>query len=477
MRRLLAALALALTAAAPAAAQDLKHPEDLKRLEELERKLEEQRRELDELKRNPVLPPESKLPAAEEKPPTSFRWGYDGGFFVGGTVLGVPVELRPRVRIQLDYRAFPHAGRNAVTPHPFPEEQFVLRRARVGFEGTFGVFGFFLEADPQRSQIPFGDCWLEWKQFEAVRLRVGHYRAPFGAENVTDSRYLDCVERAMVEGSGSAVAPNYRPGAMVYGSIREGILSYYVSASNRLDSNNVTSGDPLVTVRLQSEARGLVLGASARFSRVSPAVPGFSGRTPGQFEFFAPVNIRGWEQGYEVDASYYAGPVWAVGQFVWAQQERERIGADGTDGAPLITQGASLTVGWLFWGPTDPGPHGIPFKGWDLFSMDLKKKRNARTVGAELVCRLEWIDIRDARGGRRFSNGALTDSTPGTAPNSVIVRGNQAEALTVGLNLNLIENVRLMVDYVRVRTGDQARAERPHSRFQDEILIRAQLEF
>lgn len=120
----------------------------------------------------------------------------------------------------------------------------------------------------------------------------------------------------------------------------------------------------------------------------------------------------------------------------------------------------------------------MPFKGWDLFSADLAKKRNARTVGAELVVRFDWIDIRDARGGRRFANGALTQiAVPGTAPGATDVKGNQAEAVEVGFNLDVIENVRLMVEYAHVRLGDATRAERAHSHEAEELLFRAQLEF
>src|SRR5262249_33624415 len=140
--------------------------------------------------------------------------------------------------------------------------------------------------------------------------------------------------------------------------------------------------------------------------------------------------------------------------------------------------GAYVTFGWMFWGPTTPGPHGAPFKDWSLFDMEVKKKKNARNVGAELVVRFEWIDLDDARGGRRFTNAPLaTPANPSLAATSAKVKGNQAEAVTVGLNIYPIENVKLMFDYVHLRTGDKSRAERAHSSQADEVLVRAQLEF
>lgn len=479
---LTAVLVALLVVAAPAVAQD--RPEqktDAERLQALEKRLAEQQSEIEDLKKAQAPPPKvnekGAVAEAADKAP-SLDVGFKDGFFLKGEINGSKYELRPRARIHLDYRAFPHASRNALNPHPVPDDQFLIRRARVGFAGRFGDFTFEIEVDPTRSPLPLADAWINYGQFEFLQVKVGEFRVPFGLENMVSSRFIDCVERSMVEGGGNTVAPNYRLGAMVWGKIDEGLLSYYVGAWNQAASNVVTTSDPLVAARLQSEIKGLTFGGAAYFARTSaPLGPSFPGRTPGQYTFFAPVNIRGWVQAYEADACYYAGPVWVGAEYIYAMQERERIGADGTSGTPLITQGGSLTVGWMFAGPTTPGPHGVPFKDWDLFSMDLKKKRNARNVGAELVLRLEDMHMDDARGGRTFNSGAQTSNASGTAANSVNVRGNQAVALTVGINFHPIENVRIMFNYVRVRTGDQARAEHAHSRGQDEILMRAALEF
>ena len=127
----------------------------------------------------------------------------------------------------------------------------------------------------------------------------------------------------------------------------------------------------------------------------------------------------------------------------------------GLDGDSLIVQGAYGTVGWMFCGPPvgTERPHA-PFEGWELFSLDLERLMNDRNVGAELLVRFEWLSL-DADD----------------------LKGNDAKALSVGLNVYPMENVKLMLDYVRARIGDQSTAERAHSRDADEILLRAQLEF
>lgn len=87
------------------------------------------------------------------------------------------------------------------------------------------------------------------------------------------------------------------------------------------------------------------------------------------------------------------------------------------------------------------------------------------------------MSLDDARGGRRLDPTTGLPATPTTAANAAKVKGNDAKAVTVGLNLDVIENVRIMADYVHIRIGDQSRAEKAHSRQADEFLMRAQLEF
>jgi phosphate-selective porin len=460
------ALALILILAASAAGQDdpdvpLPPTSEAERIRLLERELERQQKEIDALK--------------GERSPSDFDWGYDDGFFLKGRIAGASYSIRPRGFIQLDYRAFPYSSKNLQYQNVPPEDQFVVRRARLGFQGNFGDFEFFFEVDPTRTapQLPIANFFLTWHAIDELQLRAGSFVVPFGLEDgSTDPRYTDFIERAMVVGSGTAVAPDFRIGGEVFGKLGGGFVNYFVSVTNNPPSNAVAVGDPLALARVEMDLRGFELGGSGYWCRIGGAGgTSYSGRTPGQFQFFAPVAIRGWEQAYGVDASYYAGPVWIVGEYVWAQQDRDRVGAAGASGTPLLTQGAGFTVGWLLWGPTTPGPHPFPFKEWDLLSIDLVKKRNARNVGLELVARVEWIDVSEARSSR------VSGTPPATTPNAVNVKGNQCEAVEAGVNLDAIENVRIMFEYAHLRTGDASRSEKAHSREADELLLRAQLEF
>jgi len=447
------------------------------RLATLEAVVAEQQKEIDALKGAAPLEPAS-------GPGPSFDWGFKDGFYVRGEVNGAPYEIRPRARLQLDYRAFPYSSKNLAYNNPVPEDQFVVRRARVGFGGNFGPFEFIFDADPIRSPLPIADFWFQWHSFDELQIRFGSFKAPFDFDDSqTSDLYLDMVERPIATGSGNQIAPDYRVGVEVFGRIGGGIFSYFLSAVNQPDANTVVDGDPLYTARVQTEIKGFEAGAGALAARVGDGGPkglqnSFTGATPAQYVFFAPISIRGWETAILGDAAFYLGPGWVSGGYAYAQQERRRVAADGTSGTPLVTQGGWITLGWMIMGPVSPGPHGFPFSDWEYFSLDIAKKRNARNVGLEIVCRIETVDFRDLRGGRRFTTAAETTvANPSTSPTALDVKGNQCQAITAGINFYPIENVKFMADYVHLRLGDQQRAERAHSNQADEVLLRAQMEF
>jgi phosphate-selective porin len=491
------------------------------RLQKLEQRIEEQEREIQELKRENEAKDLKKKPGIDEKGAVQeasakkpsdpqFEWGYDSGFFVKGTIHDMPFDLRPVGRIQLDYRAFPHSSANDVYQNKPPQDEFLLRRARVGFLGTFSVFGFDLEVDPTRNsstQLLLGDCWFQYQQFPEFVIRFGHFKSPFGLEDgMTSDNYTWFVERPMIVGSGTSLAPDFHPGVMVYGTFGaekfgKGFFQYYLAAQNQTQNNVVGSGDPMTTARLASAIGELFLvGVSARWENRSGLPPvsnvgtaattppaavtatnasatnlSFAGLTPGQYQFFAPVFVRGWTQAYNIDASYYDGPFRVKAEFGYASQERWHVLADHSSATGLVTQGGVLTAGWLFWGPPKGIDHpSFPFKDWQLFSMESEITRT-RNVGCEILATLEWMSIGQTHGGRFGQNGR--PAAPSTAPNADKVRGNDCKTIGLGMNLFAMENVKFSADWYHLRIGDEARAEKAHTRFADEFLFRAQLEF
>src|SRR5438309_382674 len=178
MRRMKVALAavVAIVGLGDAArAEDGQPQDDRARIERLEREVEalkaqQQRRA-----------PQSGTGTAQSLDKDArLEWGYKNGFYVKGEADGMPYEIRPRARAQFDYRGFDPDQRPGGTG---AEDRFVLRRTRVGFDGSMSVFGYQLEVDPPRSGTPLGDFWIQYQQFEEWRVRMGHYKTPWSVEN------------------------------------------------------------------------------------------------------------------------------------------------------------------------------------------------------------------------------------------------------------------------------------------------------
>ncbi len=466
MRRVFTGLFLAALVSLPALGQEQK------RLDELERRAAEQQKELEalreaeELRRAGDAPPHVERPSGTPAEQT-FSWGYDDGFFVRGSFFadpeaepkdpGVTYLLRPRAYIQLDYRGYAHSRANLAFPSKgVADDHFVLRRAVIGFVADLGPFSFMFEAEPVRGAsglIPLLNAWLEWRSFEVLQVRAGHFIPPFTlADAFTAPPFYDFVEEPMIVQS---LTYSFRPGAMAKGSFEKGLVSWFLAVNNEVDTNGTVTGDPIATTRLSSAVGPVQLGAAGAWERRAGVQPSLVASTPGVFQFFAPVNVQGWTQRYEVDLAVGSGPFFGSTEFCWGHQERRRVLPGGLSADSLVVQGAYGTVGWMFCGPPPgvKGPH-VPFEGWELFSLDLERHRNARNVGAELLVRLEWLSV---------GAGDL--------------KGNDARAVSVGLNVYPMENVKFMLDFDHARIGDQATAERAHSRYADEVQFRAQLEF
>lgn len=493
---LTARVAVAQEAPAPAGHGKTGTTED--RIGELERKVEEQGRELEDLKREearekahePAEKGHGEKPGEKAEGPHT---EYDQGFQIRGELGGSEYLVRPVGGIELDYHAFPHAK---------PKDRFVLQRAIVGLVGKVNVFDYDFEVCPTRGQgggIPLDNFFFQVHAIDELMARVGHYRTPFTIDSgVLNPYYVDLAGAPMCIDS---LAPDLHPGAELLGHMAGHLFQYWLSVQNQTDSNKVVSGDPMTSARVQVEHLGFSLGCAGVWENLSTRQESVEGATPGGFRWFDPVDVRGWTQRYEVDLFYEHGPFFAGGEYLYVSQERWRVLADGGNGTGLVAQGFYATAGFMFWGPSEEGEshhaehaehaeHGEggrekhesahplprpPFEGWKFFDMGIERRGNKRNVGMELVARVEWMSVGDSHGGRKGQGGV--PATPSTAPDADKVASNEARAFSIGINLDPIENVRFMADWVHLRIGDQSRAERDHSRFADEFLFRAQLEF
>src|SRR5213596_479359 len=241
-------------------------PSESERLEKLERAVEQlQKRnaeleaEVRSLKKQTAFAPEGKM----KKQVT-----YDGKTYVEKAVVEeekpiVYVQQRgPELKLVLggfiqtnfedgDVSAF--EGRFGQTAL---KDRFRLRRARIAMTGDFAEqFDFKIEGDfensdgtspSNRTDFSGTDIWLNWHQFPGAQIKIGHYKAPFGLEQLTPDTSLFIIERSLPTG---AITPERQIGAELWGKPftnvwpeQKDLLTYYAGIFNG-NGRNISNND------------------------------------------------------------------------------------------------------------------------------------------------------------------------------------------------------------------------------------------
>src|SRR5215471_17743095 len=149
-------------------------------------------------------------------------------------------------RFQLDYDAAENGARQLTGPQL--NSQWLVRRARIEVNAQFYKWiDFKLEADFTDSQ-PLRDVYLDFKLVsEFFRLRGGQFKEPFSLEELTSDLWIDFVERSLI----NQIAPSYDRGFMGYGSVGQGIVSYFLGGFNGTGQNTAdNNGDKDIAFRL-----------------------------------------------------------------------------------------------------------------------------------------------------------------------------------------------------------------------------------
>ena len=363
------------------------------------------------------------------------------------------IELHGRVHF--DLRAYEEGARALVNrsnatgdSRPDLVTKFLVRRARLGVDATFfkyldlkfeGEFSEVGSASNADSRFQLTDGYGELKYWPELRVRGGQFKVPFSFEELTSSRFIDFVERSVVNN----LVPARDVGAMLHGSLFGGMLEYAAGIFNGTGQNNPELND-------SKDYAGRLLVRPFRLMNI-PALEklhvaghitygdqnsGLSlrGRTDARFEFFPRVNTNGDRYRYGFEAVYAYGPFGLYGEYVKTEEERKACSIQsatactgGTDLADI--EGEGWYVAGTFFVTGEEKVHGKAPK---------VKSMNPRTgdFGAlELVARYAQLD---------FDSDSQIPSVGSTQPGP-----NRVDALTVGFNWYLSPNVRLMFNWVQ----------------------------
>jgi phosphate-selective porin OprO/OprP len=302
-------------------------------------------------------------------------------------------SLRLRGLVQADHRLFDSAND--------PNDTFILRRARLIFEGKFARHFSYLIQPELAGTIQILDAYVNAGISPAINVRVGKFKTPIGLEQLQSDAVAFFNERSVA----TNLVPNRDVGITLHGDLFDERVNYTLGVMNGVPDggNSVTGGSDFddhktIVARVfatpfandkESPLAGLGLGIAASVGDYDTAAGRTSGyRTDGQQTFFAydsSVVADGRSVTWSPHAYYYNGPFGLLAEYVESQIDVRR--GEG----PVVrvaNRGYNLTLGWVLTGE-DSSDRGVTPRA--SFSP------SSGTWGAfEIVGRFAGVDIDDS---------------------------------------------------------------------------------
>ena len=336
-------------------------------------------------------------------------------------------SLRLRGLVQADYRGYDAAND--------PNDTFLLRRARLSFEGKFNQIFSYVVQPELAGTVQILDANVNAAISPAFNVRVGKFKTPVGLEQLQSDPVAFFNERSVA----TNLTPNRDVGIAIHGDVLNKTVNYTVALLNGVPDGGSSSGpdgdaDKTIAARVfatpfandkDSALSGLGLGfavSTGDYASTAGRTGGY--RTDGQQTFFAydsSVAAAGRGLTWSPQAYYYRGPLGILAEYVGSSIEVQRP----TFGVREVRNfGYNLSVGYVLTGEATTY-RGVTPK--TVFNPA------AGTWGAfEIVARVAGLDIDDrAFGGvpaARLAN-----------PNS---SATQLDTYALGLNWFLSRSVR-----------------------------------
>lgn len=355
---------------------------------------------------------------------------------------GKQFQLKFGGRIQADYQFA--SGDDALGASNF-EDGFEFRRARLFFSGTiYDKVEFKAQYDFAGGDADVKDLWIALKQSWG-KVKFGHFKEPFGLEELTSSKYLAFMERsltsAFVPGRNSGIGISDGDDKMNWG------LGYFYDAddygvSTGENRTNITGrvvfrpvyeekGKKLFHIGLAATQKDLGTGDTFRF-RVRPEAH-FTGRLINTDRFAADSALV-----YGLELAGVNNQLWYAAEYITNDVDAPTFGDPSFD-SYYVQAGYFLTKGDYRRYKTSAGAFDRqkPSSVWD---------KSGGSGAWEIAA--------------RFSSADLTDG---------LIAGGEEDNITVGVNWYPNPATRLMINYVMADVDGVGDG--------DFILVRWQVDF
>ncbi len=203
----------------------------------------------------PVQAPSRKFHQRPEQTPdpSQFRVYWKDGVRIDS--VNGQFKLRIGGRIMNDWafaRGDELLGESLGEPGTFERDGTEFRRARFYFSGVlYDRFEFKAEFDFAAILSPFRDVYMGMRGVPVFgTLRAGHFREPFGLEELTSSNHTTFMERS----AGTTFTPARNVGVALHNVVADGRVTYSAGIFREtLDTGeSVGSGSPNITARVTS---------------------------------------------------------------------------------------------------------------------------------------------------------------------------------------------------------------------------------
>jgi phosphate-selective porin OprO and OprP len=295
--------------------------------------------------------------------------------------------------------------------------------------------------------ISLKNAYIDLAFLPEARLRLGQFQVPFSLEELTSSRFIDFVERSIV----NALAPYYDRGIMLHGDLLQGGISYYLGGFNGTgEDTSDNNGDKDLAFRLafvpfrSSESfwlKGLHLAGDVTWGNEDSinSPQGQTGaRTLHRFTFFAAQPTRGDRLRYGGDMAWLIGPASLKFEYHVQQNARNQLGPGGSNLDDVVATGWYVSGTYIITGEDKPFNGAVvPKRPFSPF-LD-----HMGPGGWEVGVHFASLDF-DSDSPLNFFNGNLA---PAQIPGGGTRATNSAQALTVGFNWYLNERVRSMFNW------------------------------
>ncbi len=278
-----------------------------------------------------------------------------------------------------------------------PKDRVFFRRSRIYIRGTLHRYiRFKAEYDFAGGEASWTDVYLRFVKLPAIgNIYLGKFKAPFGLEELTSSRFITFQERSLTDG----FVPGREVGILFKNSVMDKRVHWALSLTRPDDNGTAGGEDQNFTFRLAatpfqaSKTRLVHVGFAYAMLREQSGWR-IRSRPEGRTESVrlvstSKMDVKNVNQ-YGLEGAVVLGPVALQAEYMSATPDLVNGGDDPTFTAYYVMGSYFLT------GESRPYSGGAFGRPKPKRKFDLKKG----TMGAfEIAARLSWIDLSEDDGG------------------------------------------------------------------------------